>query len=185
MDRSSTAYRQIKAARVQRDAFATQLRVQYGLYRADSNDPATSKRITLNLLLEAHRFWSDALATEYQAIVTYNNALAGWEYAKGSSMAYAHVRFAEEMPSDDEKVRAVEQERDQTREKVRREQAAPVDWSSTAATTDGQALRKGVMVLSLPSLWKTTPPVEKADELPPADGEIDVDKWLHGRVPLK
>src|SRR5262249_21711477 len=63
--RVSSAYSQIKAARAQKEAFARQLRVRYEKYRAGAQDG------TLDLLLEAQRFWADALTTEYQAIVTY------------------------------------------------------------------------------------------------------------------
>jgi outer membrane protein TolC len=89
--RMSSAYFQIKAARAQREAFAKQLQVRYELYRAGSNEPGTGNPVTLNLLLESQRFWAEALATEYQAIVTYNNSIAGWEYAKGTILQHDNV----------------------------------------------------------------------------------------------
>jgi RNA polymerase sigma factor (sigma-70 family) len=171
--RMSSAYFQIKAARSQRQAFATQLRVRNEKYRAGAQDA------TLDLLLEAQRFWADALATEYLAIVTYNNAIAGWEYARGASMAHAHVRLAEEPPSDEEEVPAVQRERKRTLSKVRRESAAP---KKTDSDTDRQRPKAA---LSLPSLWKTTSPLKKAEELPPVEEGIDAEKWLRELASLE
>ena len=182
--RMSSAYFQIKAARDQREKFATQLKVRSEL--AGESSTTRNKLALLEDLFDAQRSWADALASEYQAIVTYNNALAGWEYAKGASMAYAHVRFAEEAPSDEEEVRAVEQERDRTREKVRSEPAAPVNWYLTAPKTDDHAVRQQPLAaFSLPSLWKTTQPLKEAEELPPVKKGMDVDKWLGELPPLK
>ena len=43
------------------------------------------------MLLEAQRNWADALASEYTAIVNYNNALAGFQFAKGTILSYDNV----------------------------------------------------------------------------------------------
>ena len=85
--RLSTAYEQIKANRAQREAFGEQLRTRQLEYDAG--------RGTLDTLLESQRFWADALANEYQAIVTYNNSLVGFEFAKGSIMQHDNVVIAE------------------------------------------------------------------------------------------
>ena len=74
--RISTSYEQIRANRAQREAFGEQL-----LIRKQDVDAG---RATLDILLEAQRFWADALNNEYQQIVAYNNALAGFEFAKGT-----------------------------------------------------------------------------------------------------
>jgi len=162
--RMSSAYAQIKAARAQREAFATQSRVRYDLYRVGANEPGTGGRpVTLNLLLEAQRFWADALATEYQAIVTYNNAIAGWEYAKGTILTHARVSLAEELP-DGEAVRAVVYERKQTGQRVRREPKVPADsplgWPGVRKGEDD---RQPETAPSLPALWKRFPPLRGAD----------------------
>ncbi len=138
--RTSSAYTRIKAAQAQREAFAAQMRVRSEKFRADDKDAS------LDLLLESQRFWADSLATEYQAIVYYNNALVSWEYAKGDIINYAHVALAEEPPAGCEKVRAVVFERRRTRELVRREIGAPPHC--------------------LPGLWKSVPPLQDAEELP-------------------
>ncbi len=170
--RMSSAYAQIEAAQAQREAFGTQLQIRYELYRAGANEPTTGNPVTLNLLLEAQRFWAEALATEYQAIVTYNNAIAGWEYAKGDIMKHAHVRFGEEPPSGSDSAgtgrwgaaRAVERERKRTQQHVRHAAAVPANSPLTvlelcSATTEA-------VVPTLPALWKCYPPLQQAGELP-------------------
>ncbi|HEY7153483.1 MAG TPA: TolC family protein, partial [Gemmataceae bacterium] len=178
--RISMVYSQIKAARNQREAFARQLRVRTEKYRAGAQDAS------FDLLLEAQRFWADALATEYQSIVTYNNALCGLEFVKGAIMTHAHVRLAEESSSDEEEVSAVQRERKRTLSKVRREPAASVDWSSTVPKTDGDTARqRPAAAIDLPSLWKAVPPLKKAEELPPVKEGIDAEKWLRELAALE
>lgn len=148
--RMSSAYFQIKAARAQRREFATQLRNRFADYRAD--DPESK----LDLLLEAQRFWADALATEYQAITTYNSALCGWEYARATICDYAHITLADKPPADDgEEIRAVEYEQKQTRQSVSRAKAVPVDPLLPPERKEAHP-RSAV---SLPSLWKARPPL--------------------------
>src|SRR5262249_38732613 len=61
-------YALLETRRAQRDSFAEQVRVRFALF-------AVGKE-TVDRLLEAQRFWANALATEYQAVVDYNNSLA-------------------------------------------------------------------------------------------------------------
>jgi len=150
--RISSAYFQIKAAKAQREAFGTQLQIRYELYKAGANEPGTGNPVTLNLLLEAQRFWAEALATEYQAIVTYNNALAGWEFAKGDIMKHAHVRLTDEAPDEDNMVRAVDREHKRTRQHVRREAGTTAKENDKAAP-------------NLPAQWKSCPPLKKVGEV--------------------
>jgi hypothetical protein len=168
--RMSSAYFQIKAARAQRDAFATQLRVQYDFYRVGINDPATGKGVTLNLLLEAQRFWSDALATEYQAIVTYNNAIAGWEYAKGTILQHDNVTISEGPIPVAAQKRAVEHLRERTKALLLRERAKPTGILAAPLERSGPInVYPQINANSLPSIWKDMPPLKEAEELPPAD----------------
>ncbi len=69
-------YEQIKANRAQREAFATQLKTRNRQYLAG--------RGTLDILLEAQRFWADALAQEYAAIAAHNNAQVAFAFGKGA-----------------------------------------------------------------------------------------------------
>jgi hypothetical protein len=160
--RMSSAYPQIKAAQAQREAFGTQLQIRYELYRAGANEPGTGNPVTLNLLLEAQRFWAEALATEYQAIVTYNNSLVGWEFAKGDVMKYAHVRLAEKASDDSDVVPAVPREHKRTRQRVRHELAQKSDSSLTVL---GACENDTKTAPSLPVLWKPHPPLKKVGDV--------------------
>src|SRR5262249_7565817 len=77
----------IKASRAQRQAAAQQLEARFREFLAG--------RGTLDILLEAQRFWADALRDEYGFIVQYNNALAGFEFAKGTMLQHDNVVIAE------------------------------------------------------------------------------------------
>src|SRR5262249_19954199 len=59
-------YALLETRRAQRDSFAEQVRVRFALF-------AVGKE-TVDRLLEAQRFWANALATEYAAVVDYNNS---------------------------------------------------------------------------------------------------------------
>jgi RNA polymerase sigma factor (sigma-70 family) len=148
--RLTSTYAQIQAARKQREAFATQLHLRNECYEAGEKDAS------LDLLLESRSFWADSLATEFNAIVAYNNALAGWEFVQGAIMDRAHVRFDDNPPPrfEDDFLRAALYEQLETLASVKRVAAA--------AKADDAAI-------SLPSLWKTSPLLRGAEELPPAE----------------
>jgi hypothetical protein len=168
--RMSSGYAQIKAARAQREAFATQLKIRCDLYRVGNSGTGTgSQAATLNLLLESQRFWADALAAEFQAVVTYNNALAGLEYGKGTILAHAHVTLADEPPAGDT-VRAVFYERKRTRSRVSREPSvlanSVLNVPAPLIDNPGATAEKAP---SLAALWKCFPPLWDAAPLPPSD----------------
>jgi len=167
--RMSSAYFQIKAARAQREAFATQLQIRYELYKAGANEPGTGSPVTLNLLLEAQRFWAEALATEYQSIVTYNNAIVGWEFAKATVMRHDNVTVSEgPLPVAAQK-RASEHMRERTKALVLREQATPTGVQARPLDVSGPInLYQQINATSLPSIWKDSPPMKEADQLPSA-----------------
>jgi hypothetical protein len=168
--RMSSAYFQIKAARAQREAFATQLRIRYELYSAGANEPGTGNPVTLNLLLEAQRFWAEALATEYQSIVTYNNSIAGWEYAKGTILQHDNVTISEGPIPVAAQKRAVEHLRQRTKALVLHERSAPTGVLTPPLEMSGPInLYPQINANSLPSIWKDAPPLKEANELPPAE----------------
>lgn len=105
----------IRTRRAQREAFADQLRARFQEYLAG--------RSTLDILLEAQRFWANALSTEYAAVVNYNNALANFEYAKGTILQHDNIHIAEGPLPQCAAVRAVEHERQRTAALVLRERA--------------------------------------------------------------
>jgi hypothetical protein len=152
--RLSTNYEQIRANRAQREAFAEQLKARQQAFQAG--------RDTLDTLLEAQRFWAQALAAEYQQVVAYNNALAGFEYAKGTIMQHNNIHIAEGMLPNCAAVRAVEHERERTAACVVRERATPVPVTPTCCAPtnpNGKAP-------TLPAVMAATPPLKDAPPLP-------------------
>lgn len=160
--RISSAYFQIKAAQAQREAFGTQLRIRYELYRAGANEPGSGNPVTLNLLMEAQRFWAEALATEYQNICTYNNAICGWAFAKGEIMKRAHVRIAEETPENSAEMPAVEREHKRTLRHVRRERNLSAKSPLSVLQACGNDAKTAP---SLPALWKDCPPLKEVADV--------------------
>jgi RNA polymerase sigma factor (sigma-70 family) len=89
-ERMRVAYKQIRANRYQREAFGEQLRARNEEYKAG--------RGILDTLLEAQRFWADALNSEYAAIVTYNNALTAFDFARGAALQRHRISLEETGP---------------------------------------------------------------------------------------
>jgi RNA polymerase sigma factor (sigma-70 family) len=83
----SVSYEQMRAIRAQREAFPEQLRAR--------NEEHKAGRGTLDVLLEAQRFWADALANEHAAIVTYNYVLAGFDFARGATLKRHRISMEE------------------------------------------------------------------------------------------
>lgn len=111
-------YEQIKVLRAQREAFAVQLRARF--------EEFNNGRGTVDILLEAQRFWADALAQEYANISTYNSELAGWEYAKGTILRHNSIVIGEGELPHCAMERAVEHHRKRTHALVLKEREAPV-----------------------------------------------------------
>jgi outer membrane protein TolC len=152
--RISLNYESIRANRAQREAFGEQLRARNELYLAGRETP--------DQLLESQRFWADALANEFQQIVQYNNALAGWEYAKGTIQHHDNVYIAEGPLPQCASVRAVDHQKQRTASILLRERAAPtplVPGAGCGETPDGRAP-------TLPSVMAAVPPLKDAPPLP-------------------
>src|SRR5205823_1180839 len=97
-------HQQIQANRAQREAAAQQLEARFKEFLAG--------RGTLDILLEAQRFWADALREEYNAIAQYNITLAGFEFAKGTILQHDNVVISEGPLPQCAQVRAVDHERE-------------------------------------------------------------------------
>jgi outer membrane protein TolC len=100
-------YQQIEAQRAQREAAAEELNARFKEFLAG--------RGTLDILLEAQRVWAAALQAEYAAIVQYNNALASFEFAKGTILAHDNVVIAEGPLPACAHIRAAEHERQRSK----------------------------------------------------------------------
>jgi outer membrane protein TolC len=172
--RLSSQYEQIKANRAQREAFATQLQTRYQQYLAG--------RGTLDILLEAQRFWADALATEYASIVAYNNALCGFEFAKGTIMQHDSIHIAEGPVPACVQERAVEHFRERNEHALllrtraaesgcmadKVQPAGPINvYPQVPADADADA--DGA---ALPQAWQRRPPLKDAEPLPGADADV-------------
>ncbi len=169
----SVSYELIRAQRAQREAFAEQLRVR--------NQEYIAGRGTLDTLLEAQRFWADALANEYAAIVTYNNNLCSFEYAKGTILQHDNVTIAEGGLPCCAQVRAVDHERERTAALVIRERALP----AKAGCGCGVPVNGPDHGVSLPAALAASPPLKDVPNLPatvtpgeptPAPTEVKADQ---------
>jgi hypothetical protein len=69
---------------------------------------AGAKGGTIDVLLEAQRNFADALASEYTAIVNYNNSIAGLQFAKGTILQYNNIQISEGPLPQCVQVRAVD-----------------------------------------------------------------------------
>lgn len=167
--RMFTSYEQIKVQRAQREAFGEQLRIRFQEFLAGRSAGGDAKRDTIDILLEAQRFWADALANEYDAIVKYNNALVNFEYGKGTLLQHNNVVIAEGALPGVAQVRAVEHQRERSKALVLREQARAVsheEFQPDAGQVGLPALPKND-VPSLPALFEKAPGVPEA--LPAAE----------------
>jgi outer membrane protein TolC len=118
-------HQQIEIQRSNREASAQELQARYQDFLAG--------RGTLDILLEAQRKWAVALGNEYNFIALYNNALAGFEFAKGTILQYNNVAISEGPLPSCAQVRAVEHERERSLALVCRERELPAiqpacDW---------------------------------------------------------
>jgi hypothetical protein len=147
--RIASGYEQIRAQRSQREALAQQLKAREEEVRAG--------RRSLDVLLEAQRFWAGTLANEYNAVVAYNNALCAFAYARGAIMEHAHVTiFAEPVPEGAAE-RAADREWQRTWARVAHEPARRPFPTEPCSTSEAAP--------SVPALWKGIPPLAKASPL--------------------
>jgi outer membrane protein TolC len=145
-------YNLIQATREERKAYAQEID---GRFKNIAIGKATPDRF----LLQAIQSWSDALNREYQAIVAYNNALAGFEFTKGTILQHNNVVIAEGPLPASAQVRAVEHERERTRALVLRQRENPVPYMKATIDTSGKGLPQlpSDGSLPLPSLLEEAP----------------------------
>jgi Outer membrane efflux protein len=120
-----TAYEQIKALRAQREAAGVQVTARFQEFQAG--------KITPDLLLEAQRFFAQALSSEYSAIRDYNNVLTTFELVKGTIPQHDNVVISEAGLPTAVAERAVEHQRKRSAALELRERAAPVSLAESHA----------------------------------------------------
>jgi outer membrane protein TolC len=159
-----STYSLIQAQRAQREAFGDQLKARFQEYEAG--------KTTLDLLLEAQRFWAQALADEYTAIRDYNNALAVFEFDKGTILNHDNIVIAEGQLPCCVAGRAVEHQRQRSLALELHDRAKPVALCDCPAAGPVPAVPQGTPVATpaLPEVWKTMPPLKDAPVLPPVGG---------------
>jgi outer membrane protein TolC len=111
------AHQRLLVRQAQRKAFAVEVATRAKKF-AEGN-------LTIDFLLDAQRQWAAALTAEAQAVVDYNNALARFEFAKGTITDHDSVVIGEGPLPRCAQVRAVEHERERTKALVVRERARP------------------------------------------------------------
>ncbi len=183
-------YEQIGAQRAQREAYAEQLAARFKEFLAG--------RGTLDFLLESQRNWADALRAEYDAIVQYNNALALYQFQKGTILAYDNVAISEGPLPKCAQVRAAEHQAERAKALVLRERPLPqqpICCGAEGCSCDHDPLMKSLgpttalegqpnitmpvlpdgAAPTLPSLFKDAPPLpNNAEPLPAPQSKVPV-----------
>jgi hypothetical protein len=89
----SVSYENVRDNRAQREAFGDELRAR--------QEQLEAGRENLDVLLEAQRFWIDALADESQAVATYNTNLIAFQYHKGTILPHVQSIINPRKPEPD------------------------------------------------------------------------------------
>lgn len=167
-------YELVRANRSQRLAAAEQLEARFREFLAG--------RGTLDILLEAQRVWADALKSEYDNIVLYNNTLASFEFAKGTIMQYDNVMISEGPLPQAVAQRAVENERSRSRALEMRQHPRerpltprtygegtpelPGVYTNTASTPPSLVETPPTLLDALPDLYSPIPQINAPLKIP-------------------
>src|SRR5262249_42442178 len=145
---------QIQIQQAALDAATTQLQRLYDLFRIGRSKPYGADLI---LALEN---WANSVSGVYSAIVQYNNALATFQFAKGSMLAHDNIYITEGPLPRCAQIRAAEHERQRTEAKVLKE-CGPKIRPAGCAESDMPAINPLLahQPLTLPQLQRTQWPV--------------------------
>jgi outer membrane protein TolC len=174
-------YAVIQARHQQREAFAVQVENRFKEFQAG--------KTTADFLLQAQRDWANAVNSEYQAIVEYNNSLVKFQFAKGTLMQYDHVQIAEGEVPECVQVRAVENERQRSQALALREEAFRFHEFPS-----GNPILPENCVAPVPTLMQSGPDLNKMDEamsatprpvnpVPPPPPSTGVASKMPGSIP--
>jgi hypothetical protein len=154
---------QIEIQQAALDAATTQLQRLYDLFQLGRSKPYGADLI---LALEN---WANSVSGVYSAIVQYNNALATFEFAKGSILAHDSIYITEGPLPRCAQVRAVEHERQRTMAKVLKEcgpAVQPASCTEPGIPAMNPALAR--QPLTLPELQRNQTPLP---HMPPAEAD--------------
>ena len=105
-----------------------------------SREDLQTKAGALEALLSAQRDVADARAAEFQAIASYNIALASFQFAKGSIMNYDNVMIGEGPLPEAAQIRATDHFRERTKAIVTRERDTHVESPTGAFNVERDPL---------------------------------------------
>jgi outer membrane protein TolC len=148
----------LRPLRAAREAYGRQLQKDFQEFEA-------GRDLRVDILLEAQRFWSQALTDEFTMVAQYNSALAQFELAKGTLLHYDNVLISDGPLPPRAQVRATEHEQERGKAIVLRERASPVPHQKGTAEADGLELPilSPGKAPSIPSLFEGLP---QAAEMP-------------------
>jgi outer membrane protein TolC len=152
-------YQQMKTQRAQREAYGRQLRLEFERVRVGQTSISRSTAI-----LEAQRFFSEALANEYNTIGQYNSALAAFEYAKGTLLHHNNVIIGEGPLPACAQEEAVKHFEKRTRALVLAERKHPVHCANDCGQGPGLPVLPAHGAVSLPALREGAPAVPQGME---------------------
>ncbi len=161
---------QIAIQRSQREAYAEQLRAR--------TEELLAGKTTVDVLLEAQRFWAQALAQEYSNIAQYNATLARFEHAKGTILIHDNVQINEGPLPECARERAIENQRQKERALILAERAPAGAYQTCGGPACGCAAKPEPA--SLQGVFESVPPVGKdaperlPQPMPNESGKVDL-----------
>lgn len=153
-------YKVIEARRLRRIQLGKELEFLNRQVVGEVIDPTNRAKFG-DSLLDAQRLFAAAMSDEFQSIVDYNNALAGFEFAKGTIQMHDQVHIGEGPLPAAAQVRAVEHERQRTAALVCNERTVAFGPGSESQTS---ACQFPAGVPSIPRMWENGPRLDRNDE---------------------
>jgi outer membrane protein TolC len=157
-------YAQIGIQRSQREAYGEQLRARF--------EELLAGKTTVDVLLEAQRFWATALAAEYNAIAQYNSSLARFQHAKGTILIHDNIQINEGALPECARERAVENKRQKERALILCERADAGAYKKCGSAACGCATANAKEKQgTLQGIFETMPAV--GEDVPKALPDVD------------
>jgi hypothetical protein len=150
---------QIRARQAQREAYGVQLRLELGRVGEQLIPDNT-------VILEAERFYTCALANEYEAIAAGAKSRCNFAFARGKLLEYDRDRFGSDLLRPRVGKELLERERKRTISLVRRASAREAAALEEAGGFGPAAKTATHSAITLPALWRAVPPLKEVRALP-------------------